>query len=123
MKDVAEYKITNAGESAMEMFKVNNMVVLFDDSAPKELAEISVTHSGTHIDKAICVGDIIEISNVPYIVTAIGEDANRTLKTIGHATLKFTGNTKTELPGHIELKGDKPPVFRVGESIKIIYNH
>lgn len=118
-----QYIITNAGNSAMEMFKQNNMIVLFDDSAPEELADISVTHTGSNVHKNICVGDIIQISNVDYIVTAIGEDANRTLKTIGHATLKFTGKSTVELPGHIELKGDKTPEFIIGEAIKIIYNH
>lgn len=118
-----EYIITNAGGSAMEMFEKHNMIVLFDDSAPAELADISVTHRGPQIDKAICVGDILEIGGENYIVTAVGEDANRTLKTIGHATLKFSGKDKAELPGQIELKGDKTPKFVIGEAIKIIYKH
>ncbi|MGL5439342.1 MAG: PTS glucitol/sorbitol transporter subunit IIA [Filifactoraceae bacterium] len=118
-----EYIITNAGISALEMFKEHNMIVLFDDSAPEELAEISVTHKGPPINKSICIGDILQIAGEDYIVTAVGEDANRTLKTIGHATLKFSGKDKVALPGQIELKGKVPPRFIIGETIKIIYNH
>lgn len=111
-------KITTIGEMALD-FLNQGMLIIFNNNAPAELAEISVLHTIEEVDEDICVGDIIIISSKQYQVTAVGNEANKTFKRLGHCTLKFSGSPKATLPGHIELKGEGIPDINVGDYIEI----
>lgn len=111
-------RITKIGELALD-FLSSNMIIIFNDNAPAELAEISILHTIEDVKQDICVGDIVAISGKEYSVTAVGEEANKTFRQMGHCTLKFTGMSYAELPGHIELKGDGIPDIKVNDNIEI----
>lgn len=113
-------RITALGPMALD-FLSESMIILFNDNAPKELAEISVLHTACEVEKDIKVGDVIIIGNKDYVVTAIGGEANKTFKSLGHCTLKFTGKEEAELPGHIELSGDGIPEIKIGSVLEIIF--
>lgn len=110
-------KVTKIGKNAFELYEDCRCLIIFDDNAPEELAEISVLHEEGEIKKDIEVGDIIVFGENEYTVTAVGTEAMITLRELGHCTFKFTGNSEAEVPGQIELKGEKYPEIKVGDCI------
>ncbi len=117
-----DYKsqITGIGPMALD-FLAENMVIVFNDNAPSELAELSILHKECQVDQDIKAGDVVVIGNGSYVVTAVGEEANKTFQTMGHCTLKFTGKQEVELPGHIELLGEGIPEIKIGDMLEILY--
>lgn len=105
MKYYAE--ITGWGDEAKAFLKELNYIILFNDNAPSELAEISILHSIGEMKGDIEVGDTIIIAEKAFEVTAIGDEAQKTFKELGHATINFAGRDVPDLPGHIMLKGDE----------------
>ncbi len=117
-----DYKsqITGIGPMAMD-FLDEKMIIVFNDNAPSELAELSILHKECPVDREIKMGDVVAIGNESYIVTAVGEEANKTFSTMGHCTFKFTGKSEVELPGHIELSGEEVPAIKIGDMLEIIF--
>jgi PTS system glucitol/sorbitol-specific IIA component len=113
-----EATVTGIGEAAFELLESCNCLVIFDDCAPAELAEISILHSSGEIKDDIKIGDKVTLGKNKYVITAIGDEALKTLKDMGHCTLKFTGKTTAELPGQIELLGEKISQIMVGDVIR-----
>ncbi len=52
------------------------------------------------------------------LVTAVGDEAMKTLRENGHCTIVFTGKDAVEQPGQIMVKGDGVPRFMVGDVIR-----
>jgi PTS system glucitol/sorbitol-specific IIA component len=103
----------------VEALLQQGMMVLFDETAPMELKEISIIHTGGPLAKEVKNGDFLVLGNLTYTITAVGEIANKNLKNIGHVCLKFDARTLPELPGDIHLKGEKLPLIIVGDTITI----
>jgi PTS system glucitol/sorbitol-specific IIA component len=111
-------QITGIGPLALD-FLEENILIVFNDNAPPELAELSVLHEPHPLERDIRTGDTVFFGAERYTVTAVGEEANRTFRSMGHCTFKFTGKSEVELPGHIELAGQARPDVRVGETLRI----
>ena len=98
-----------------------DFVIIFNEDAPPELAELSILHTEAKMEEAPAAGDTLKLGRKLYTITAVGEEVPQTLETIGHCTLAFRGDDKAYRPGCIMLKGD--PVARkdvpVGETIEI----
>lgn len=103
-----EAAIIEIGVMVDELLR-QGILILFDKTAPPELQEISVVHTGASLEEDVEVGDLIVLGDFSYKVTAVGEIANRNLRNIGHACLKFDGRNLPELPGDIHLYGDELP--------------
>ena len=114
--------ITEIG-SMVKDFIGEKMVIIFNDNAPDALRDMAVLHTIEEWDKDVCKGDKVIIGEKTYTVTAVGDEANETLRTMGHCTLVFNGADSAQLPGHIELAGDGMPDLSVGTSIEIICNN
>jgi PTS system glucitol/sorbitol-specific IIA component len=110
-------KVTGIGKNAYELYEDCRCLIIFDNNAPEELAEISVLHEEGEIKKDIKVGDTIVLGKNEYKVTAVGTEAMLTLRELGHCTFKFTGNSETEVPGQIEVEGDEYPEVNEGDYI------
>lgn len=117
-----EYKseITGFGEMALD-FLSEGMLILFNDGAPPELAEIAVTHKKSECPCEICVGDEVSLGDKTYTVGAVGDEVNYTFSAMGHCTLLFTDKDKPDLPGQLCLKGDGVPKLSIGDIINIKY--
>ena len=89
-------------DPAMEM----RFVILFNEDAPAELAELSILHTKAELTEAPAPGDTMKIGEKTYKVTAVGDEAIHTLKELGHCTLAFTADTETYRPGCINLDGE-----------------
>ncbi len=89
-------------DPAMEM----RFIILFNDNAPAELAELAVLHTQGEMTEAPAPGDTMKIGEKTYKVTAVGDEAIHTLKELGHCTLAFTADTEPYRPGCINLDGE-----------------
>lgn len=110
-------EIVDIGDLAKELLE-EKMIILFNSDVNKDLAEISVLHTISKLNEDIIVGDNLTIGNSEYIVTAVGKEANKSIRDLGHCTLKFNGLGKADLPGVINLKG-KIPDLKIGNTICI----
>ena len=64
-------------------------VVLFDDNAPAELAELALLHTKGALTEAPAPGDTMKIGEKTYKVTAVGDEAIHTLATLDTALLRL----------------------------------
>ena len=89
-------------DPAMEM----RFVILFNDDAPAELAELAILHTQGTLTEAPAPGDTLKIGEKSYKITAVGDEAIETLTTLGHCTLAFKGDSEPYRPGCIMLDGE-----------------
>ncbi|MBO8433727.1 MAG: PTS glucitol/sorbitol transporter subunit IIA [Tyzzerella sp.] len=103
-----EVTITGAGIDAFTFLEDEdcNFIIIFNENAPEELAEISVLHTEGTLNESLSVNDTVSINGKKYTISAIGSEAEYTLKTLGHCTLGFNGGNEAERPGYIMLEGE-----------------
>lgn len=112
-------KITGIGDLAFELLEESGGLIIFNENAPEELAEVSFLHTIAEFEEEIQVGDTLELGDQMYTVTAVGEEAFHTLKELGHCTLRFSGQNAVNLPGQIELRGNGVPKLKIGDMITL----
>lgn len=115
---IYQTKVTKLGESFNE-FLEQGMIITFMDNAPQELAEFCLLHSENNLVKDIEVGDVLSIGEQSYKVTAVGEEVNKNLGSLGHITLRFDGASVPELPGTLSLEEKEITEINVGDVIKV----
>jgi len=116
-------KITGWGPDAMMFLGTDDaFIIIFNDNAPAELAEISVMHEQAELKANPLPGDTIKICGKEYIITDVGSEAPVTLRELGHCALSFKGLNKVERPGCIELLGEPLTAddIKVGGLIEIV---
>ena len=84
-----------------------NFIIIFNETAPPALAEISVLHRVAPLLAEINVSDTLILCGKVFTITAIGDEALHTLKELGHCTLSFKGGSEPERPGCIMIEGDE----------------
>lgn len=115
--------VTSMGDLACEFLNEEcNFIIIFNENAPPELAEISVLHTISELKEDPCRGDKMIICGQEYTISAVGWEALNTLKELGHCTLSFNGLDEAGRPGMIELVGT--PITReqleAGGTIEIL---
>ena len=70
-------------------------LILFNDDAPEELAEISVLHRKSCVLQRITAGDTLIIAEKAFDITAIGEEVQHTLQQLGRAVRPDPGGLAT----------------------------
>lgn len=101
--------VTGLGDMAMEFLNPAmemQFVILFNDNAPAELAEMAILHTEGEMTEAPAAGDTMKIGEKTYRITAVGDEAIHTLKTLGHCTLAFSADDTPYRPGCIMLDGE-----------------
>lgn len=115
--------ITGWGEDALGFLADEdcNFMIVFNEDAPAELAEIAVLHTKAELAADPAVGDTVMICNKVYDITAVGDEALHTLRQLGHCTLSFKGGSEPERPGCIMLEGEplRPEDVVKGGTIEI----
>ena len=115
--------ITCWGEDALGFLADEdcNFMILFNEDAPAELAEIAVLHTKAELAADPAVGDTMMICDKVYDITAVGDEALHTLRQLGHCTLSFKGGSEPERPGCIMLEGEplRPEDVVKGGTIEI----
>jgi len=110
--------ITAIGPYVAE-FIDHNMLVLFGDQAPEELAEFSIIHDGKELKGTLMVGDVVFLGDAEFKILAVGDVANNNLKNLGHVILKFNGETEPEMPGDVCVEARPLPAIEPGLVIRI----
>lgn len=102
-------KITGNGPDAFAFLgdPDTNFIIIFNNDAPPALAELCVLHEPAELMDDVQVGDTMVIADMPFTVSAVGSEANATLRGLGHCTLDFKGGSEAERPGCIMLEGDE----------------
>ncbi|WP_232696452.1 PTS glucitol/sorbitol transporter subunit IIA [Brevibacillus daliensis] len=110
MKQLLDVKTTSIG-SLEETFLAENTLIIFNEDIPAELHNIAVLHTKCELADPVQVGDSLMLADVEYMITAVGINANDTLASMGHCTIKFDGALIPELPGtiHAEKKDISVP--------------
>ena len=101
--------VTGLGPMALEFLAPEmemQFIILFNDDAPAELAELAVLHTKGELLAPPAVGDTLLIGEKAYDITAVGDEAIETLSTLGHCTLAFKGDSEPYRPGCIMLDGE-----------------
>lgn len=113
-------KIVEIG-SLVEEFKQENLLVLFGNDAPPELADISVLHVPEEDNgHKLVEGSTLSIGNNEYHIVQVGSEANENFDTLGHVSIYFSDDENTEiLPGAILVTPSHFPELALNEKIKL----
>ena len=115
--------ITGLGPDALAFLSDADMnfIIIFNEDAPPELAELSVLHTKAELTEEPAAGDTMTICGKEFTISAVGSEAPHTLKELGHCTLSFKGGTEPERPGCIMLEGSAllPEDLKAGGTIDI----
>jgi len=110
-------EVTNVGPEVEELLEEAGTLVLFEEGAPPELAEMSVLHEHSESrEDPPEVGDMMVIDGREFRITAVGDSAWKNMLKLGHASFKFNGAEEVELPGEICLEESESG--DIGESIR-----
>ena len=101
--------VTGLGSMALEFLAPEMempFVILLNNDAPAELADLAILHTPGELLEAPAPGDIMKIGNKIYTITAVGDEAIHTLATLGHCTLAFKADSEPYRPGCLMLDGE-----------------
>lgn len=113
-----EAQIVAIGEMVSE-FLAHDIIVLFGENAPSELAEFSILHDGNVLHAPIAPGDTVALDDVTLRILAVGEVANTNLANLGHLVLKLNGEDTVEMPGDVCVEKKPVPPLRIGTQIRV----
>lgn len=113
-----EAHVTAVGPLVAE-FIDSQILVLFRQGAPEELAEFSILHDGETLHAPVAPGDVIVLDGEEFSVLAVGDVANTNLASLGHLVMKFNGETTPEMPGDVCIEVRPIPPLHVGSRLQI----
>lgn len=116
-------RIVSIGDQVNELEREKGMIVVFDESVEDSLRDVSVIHTRAQLPQEVKVGDYVAFGNRSYKITAVGREANTTLKSLGHCAFVFNGAPEVLLPHQINLDNKLPlPILQVGDLFEIIFS-
>lgn len=95
-------EVIEVGSGASDMLQTG-LVILFNKKAPEDLKPYCLITEDNTEKGEIERGDTLIIGKHNYTITAVGEQANTNLYSLGHVSLCFDGSKEPNLPGHIHL--------------------
>ena len=114
-----EVVVTEVGALVEELAgETNSLIIYNEDIKDKDLREISICHTKCDLESHVLVGQTLSIGECDFEITAVGDVAQKTLRELGHCTIKFDGEDKVNLPGELHVKGKLPKV-KDGDKIVI----
>ena len=114
-----EVEILEVGDMVGELMEMNDCLIIYNDSIKDiDLREISVIHTTGKLETEVNVGDTLSIGFQEYKVTSVGDIAQKTLRDLGHCTIKFDGKKECNLPGELHVEGQLPSL-KLGDKITI----
>ncbi|MCB2831313.1 PTS system glucitol/sorbitol-specific transporter subunit IIA [Streptococcus dysgalactiae subsp. dysgalactiae] len=117
MVKIFETKVTSVGAEADGMIESANMLILFGQGAPADLAEFCYTIDNKILDGHIQEGSTLLINQSNYKVTSIGNVVEKNLINLGHITISFDGSSEGSLPGTLHVIGSEIPKISEGTTI------
>lgn len=115
---IYENKVKAIGSQA-SAFSDTGILIIFGDNAPDEIKDYCYNVSVEPLNGEIEAGQSVYFDGEPYKITAVGDEAPKTLVGLGHCSFNFSGATEVELPGTIYLEAKPMPTLEVGSTIAI----
>lgn len=112
-----EVNITAIGNMASTLLRNNSSLIILNQHAFPNLADMVIEHTAGSVGENIAVGDTLTIGINHYAITAIGSDATKNLRENGHCTIIF--NKDIEMSGQIAVEGDAAPRLMLGDRLTI----
>ncbi|WP_057490036.1 PTS glucitol/sorbitol transporter subunit IIA [Streptococcus orisasini] len=119
MTKIFEAKVLDVGPEALSMIKDANMLILFGEEAPADLAEYCYKIDNKDLSGAIVTGSRLVIDKQEFPVTAVGDVVEKNLKNLGHITISFDGSSEGSLPGTLHVQASEPVVLNAGSVIQL----
>ncbi|MEJ5074235.1 PTS glucitol/sorbitol transporter subunit IIA [Enterobacter ludwigii] len=119
MTVIYQTTITRIGQSAPEALS-DKMLITFREGAPADIEEFCFIHCHGELKGSLLPGSQLELDNVRYPVTAVGDVAEQNLRELGHITLRFDSQTEAEYPGTVHVTGPVPEALHPGCTVKFV---
>lgn len=116
MKTIYQSTVIEIGAD-VDMFLEEKMMIIFNDSAPKDLRDIAIIHDIAPFEGEIEVGDELAFDNQTYKITFVGAKVNETVSELGHCTIAFNGADQADLPGTLCVEAKEMPNISVSTTI------
>ena len=123
MSVIFETKVVAIGPEALGMIEGANMLILFGEGAPEDLAEFCFTIDNKDLKDRIHVGGRLLIDQQEFPITAVGDVVEKNLRNLGHISIHFDGSTEGSLPGTLHVQSEKLPILQEGTIIQLIAHH
>lgn len=120
MPTIFETTVTAVGPEAQGMLEGANMIILFGEGAPADLAEYCFTIDNKNLSGSIRPGGTVLINDKSFPITAVGEIVEKNLNNLGHITIAFDGSKEGSLPGTLHVSAEELPDLNTGTLVKII---
>ncbi|HGY1014645.1 TPA: PTS glucitol/sorbitol transporter subunit IIA [Aeromonas salmonicida subsp. smithia] len=115
-------QVTQIGKFATESLN-ENMMIIFNDNAPKDVADYCFIHPDAELNGEILVGGQFLLGAISYPITAVGCVVSHNLDALGHITIRFDGASEAEYPGTVHVNGTCPKALEIGTEIIFTSNH
>lgn len=119
MSNIFETKVVAIGPEALGMIEGANMLILFGEDAPADLAEFCFTIDNKNLTGPILVGGKLMFDDQECVITAVGDVVEKNLRNLGHISVNFDGSTEGSLPGTLHVHVDHLPSLHQGTLIRL----
>ena len=119
MKKIFETKVIQVGSEAQNMIQDANMLILFGEEAPEDLAEYCFKIDNKNLLGSILEGGKLVVDNQEYSISSVGNVVEKNLTGLGHITISFDGSKEGSLPGTLHVAADQAVVIEKGSTIQI----
>ena len=119
MKKIFEAKVIQVGPEAQNMIQDANMLFLFGEEAPEDLAEYCFKIDNKDLLGSIQKGGKLVVDSEEYLITAVGNVVEKNLTGLGHITISFDASEEGSLPGTLHVAAEKEVVIAQGTTIQI----
>ena len=106
MEKIFEASVISVGLKAEEMIDEANMMILFGEEAPNDLADYCYKISNKNLKGTISPGGEVVIDGTHLLITSVGDVVEKNLVSLGHITISMDGDTEKTLPGMLHVKKD-----------------
>ena len=119
MKKIFEAKVIQVGPEAQNMIQDANMLILFGEEAPEDLAEYCFKIDNKDLLGSIQKGGKLVVDSEEYLITAVGNVVEKNLTGLGHIPISFDASEEGSLPGTLHVAAEKEVVIVQGTTIQI----
>ena len=119
MKKIFEAKVIQVGPEAQNMIQDANMLILFGEEAPEDLAEYCFKIDNKNLLGSILEGGKLVVDNQEYSISSVGNVVEKNLTGLGHITISFDASEEGSLPGTLHVAAEKEVVIVQGTTIQI----
>ncbi|MDO5677180.1 MAG: PTS glucitol/sorbitol transporter subunit IIA [Propionibacteriaceae bacterium] len=99
-------------------FLEEKMAITFSGDAPEALRSYCFLIDSAELTAPLGLGMPVRIGEQEWIITALGDLAEKNLANLGHVTLVFDGEEEPRMPGAIHLGGvEETPALALGAEL------